>query len=96
MSVFLQLMKGELDDFIKWPFDKLITFVLIHPDDRNKCWKRRLREALKTKSSPHKAFIKPLTEENGLIGFENFISLEKLHADGFIKNDTIYMRCVIG
>ena len=96
MSVFFQLMKGELDDLIKWPFDKLVTFVLIHQDDKNKCFKRSIEEAVETKDSPMKFFRKPVSNCNEAYGFTFFISLNKLHAAGFINNDTMCIRCEIG
>ena len=95
MSVFFQLMKGGLDDILEWPFDKLVTFVLIHPDDKNKCVKRILEDAVKTKGNPLKSFQKPVTKFNEAFGFQEFISHKKLHAN-FIKNDKLYIRCVIG
>lgn len=54
MSVFFQLMKGKLDDYLKWPFDKLIDFVLIHQDDQSKCFTRTLTTA---------KMLKPLNQQ---------------------------------
>ena len=96
MSVYFQLMKGDYDDFIEWPFDKLVTFTLIHPDDKSKCFKRSMKHAQETERFPNPSFIKPVTAFNKGYGYESFITLEKLHADGFIKNDTICIRCAIG
>ena len=90
MSIFLQLMKGEFDDIIEWPFDKMVTFVVIH-QDKNKCFKHSLR----AKNQRVNSFKQPVNNHNEPFGFRSFIALEKLHADGFIKNDTIYIRCVI-
>ena len=42
MSIFLELMPGEYDDAIQWPFDKSITFSVIHQDDKEKSYKRQL------------------------------------------------------
>ena len=95
LSVFLQLMKGELDNFLKWPFDKIIHFVLIHQDDKNKCLKRLIIEALKNKDSTKKHFRKPDTDCNEGLGYPGFMSHKKLHDDGFIKNDSLYIRCII-
>ena len=95
MSVSFQLMKGELDDFIKWPFNKLITFVLIHQDDKNKCFSSTSSAALKNNRFSREFFKQPVTDKNKPHECKWFIALTKLHADGFIKNDTIYIRCVI-
>ena len=96
MSVYFQLMKGELDDLIEWPFNKKVTFILIHQDDKNKCIKRSLERAGRTRGYLKKYFGKPVNNCNAAYGFDSFIALSKLHADGFIKNDTIYIRCDIG
>ena len=93
MSVFLQLMKGELDDSIEWPFDKLVTLIIIHQDNENKCFEASFEIAPKTKAE---AFQKPVTDYNEVRGFRKFIALEELHNEGFTKNDTLYIRCVIG
>ena len=36
LSVYWRLMKGELNDCLEWPFDKIISFVLIHQDNKKK------------------------------------------------------------
>ena len=95
LSVFLQLMKGELDDFLKWPFDKIVHLVLIYQDDKSKCFKRLINDALKIKDSPNKCFRKPDTDYNEGWGYPSFISHRKLHDGGFIKNDSLYIRCII-
>ena len=94
MSVFFQLMKGKFDNFIEWPFNKLVTFVLIHQDNKNKHFKRSLENPLVTIDD--QSFRKPVAEYNVFMGLKWFISHEELCTGGFIKNDTIYIRCVIG
>lgn len=96
MSVFFQLMKGEFDDCIEWPFNKLITFVLINQDNISKSYTRSIKEAVTGKNNPLESFIKPVTDHNPGRGFHKFITQEKLHSDGFIKNDIMYIRCFIG
>ena len=49
MSVFFQLMKGEFDDCMEWPFNKIITIVLIHPDEKSKFHTLLIDEAQKKK-----------------------------------------------
>lgn len=94
LAVFLQLMKGELDDILMWPFDKIINIVLIHPDDKSKYLKRSLTKALRNKYN----MINFLESINGVKerwGHSTFISQERLHTGGFIKNDSLYIRCII-
>ena len=95
MSVFFQLMKGEFDDCMEWPFDKRVCFVLIHQDDKNRCYKCVFNDAQEKKENALKHFGKPDTDVNVALGFRSFVTLEKLHTDGFIKNDILYIRNVI-
>ena len=90
MSIFFQLMKGELDDILEWPFNKLVTICLVHQDPE-----KGFMRSLEAKDNPSNSFKQPVTEYNEASGFRMFIALEKLHADGFIKNDTIYIGCFI-
>ena len=96
VSVFFQLMKGEFDDILEWPFDKLVTVVIIHPDDKYKYDKFVLEDAVKYKGNPLRSFQKPVKNQNEALGFAKIISHKKLHADDFVKNDKLYLRCVIG
>lgn len=95
MSVYFQLMKGEFDDCMEWPFDKRICFSLIHQDKKSRCYKREFDDAREKKETTLQNFGKPDTDVNVAFGFENFVSLENLHADGFIKNDVLYIRNAI-
>lgn len=95
MSVYFQLMKGEFDDCMEWPFDKRICFTLIHQDEKSRCYNREFDDAREKKETTLGIFGKPDTDVNVAFGFQNFVSLEKLHADGFIKNDVLYIRNVI-
>ena len=62
--VFFQLMKGEFDHCMEWPFDERISFVLIHQDDKNRCYKRLTNNALEKRESSLTSFGKPVTDVN--------------------------------
>ena len=95
LSVFFQLMKGELDDCLEWPFEKSVSFVLIHQDNKKKCFKLSMTDALTKKDLSYESFRRPVADSNVALGYDNFISQERLYGDGFIKNDSIHIRCVI-
>lgn len=90
MSVFVQLMNTGAH---MKPFDKAIDFILIHPDDQNKCirhiFKRDEREAERGAYNPN-IFIKRFRR-----GLTKFVTLKELHDGGFIKNDILYIGCVV-
>ena len=98
MSVSVQLMN---DGAHMKPFDKAIDFILIHPDDQNKCirriFKRDEREAIPggKLTWQRKIFLEVFESLYELDGFTKFITLKELHDGGFIKNDILYIRCVV-
>ena len=34
LSIYLQLMKGDFDDFLNWPFTKPVILTVMHPENR--------------------------------------------------------------
>ena len=95
MSVYFQLLRGEFDDALKWPFDKQVDVVLIHQDNQEKSHKRSIVKAKPYNDNPIKHFQKPVTFSNLAVGCPTYVTLDKLYADGFIKNDILYLRCFI-
>ena len=79
---------------MEWPFNKIITIVLIHPDEKSKFHTLSTNETQKKKKNHQslECFGKPDTDVNNGWGFSKFVALEKLHADGFIKNDILYIH----
>ena len=49
-------MKREFDHCMEWPFDERICFVLIHQDDKNRCYKRLTNDALEKREISLKSF----------------------------------------
>ena len=95
MSVYFELMKGKFDNFMEWPFDKIVSVILIGQDIKSKCYKLLSTAARNNKNDSFKSFRKPITDFNHGWGWSKFITLEKLHADGYIKNDILYIRTEI-
>ena len=93
MSIFLELMPGEYDDAIQWPFDKSITFGVIHQDDKDKSYKIQL--ILQNDEKGLKNMKKPVFDGWSNYGYPEFLSLEKLRNKGFVKEDTLYVFCEI-
>ena len=94
MSVSVQLRN---DGAYMKPFDKAIDFILIHPDDQNKCIRRIFKcDEREAKRDDYKGFVeKYLHSMFALWGFTKFVTLKELHDGGFIKNDILYIRCVV-
>ena len=85
MSVFLQLMKGQNDDPIQWPFGKPITFSLIHQDDRGKCYEKHTKDYLENDEAME-IMQKLSSDNNRPWGYPDFITLYELQDNGYIKN----------
>lgn len=94
MSVFLQLMQGEHDDVIEWPFSKTIIFTIIHQDDKCKWYKRQMG-SYSDNGRDVKEMQKPISNYNEGYGYDQFIPILKLQNDGFVKNNTLYIKCEI-
>ena len=77
MGVYFQLMKGEYDDCVVWPFDKQISLILIHQDSKKKC-----KEFSWNSDETHDGkslvnYQKPKNDYNRPRGYPDFITLEK-------------------
>ena len=94
MSVFLQLMQGEHDDVIEWPFSKTVIFTIIHQENRCKWYKRQMG-SFSDNGREVKEMQKPTSNYNEGYGFDQFIPIFKLQNDGYVKNDTLYINCEI-
>ena len=96
MSVFLELMQGEHDDVIEWPFSKTIIFTIIHQDNRSKWYKKQMGcESYSVNGREVKEMQKPISNYNGPYGFDQFIPISTLQNGGFTKNNTLYINCEI-
>ena len=85
MSVHVDVMNNGND----WKkFDKTLSFILIHQDDQSKCIRRTIERT--------EIDISMCLVGGGLrFGITRFISLKELHDGGFIKNNTLYIRCIV-
>ena len=95
MSVSVQLMN---DGAHTKPFDKAINLILIHPDDQNKCIRRIFKRDEEEAIPEGKHELKIRTIFSSILGpdgYTKFITLKELHDGGFIKNDILYIRCVV-
>ena len=88
-------MKGEYDDYNQWPFIKPVSFIIVHPEDINRCYKRTLKSH-STNSERLTFFEKPERDFDKGYGFLEFITLEQLNGGDYIQNDTLTLRCELG
>lgn len=93
LSIFFHLMKGHFDDCLSWPFTKPIKLILKHP-------KGKMNYEKTIELPNHDDFDSFQKPDNGntddSIGYREFISHESLYANGYLKEDQIFIRCEIG
>ena len=82
LSFFLTIMKGEYDALLQWPFNQMVTLMLLDQSSRKKhivqCFKPE-----PTSSSFWRA-----------LGCPKFVSLSVLLDSDFVKDDTIFCNVV--
>ena len=86
MSLFFVLMKGEFDSILQWPFTHKVTFKLI-----NQCGGRDVVDIFQP-DPLSSSFQKPKTDMNIASGCPRFVPLTELMQNGFIVDDTIFIK----
>lgn len=90
MSLFFVLMKGEYDNVLAWPFNYKVTFKLLNPDKPSTNVQESFQPNPKSSS-----FKQPRTDMNIASGSPRFISHAQLNRSGFIKDDTVFIKCIV-
>ena len=86
MSLFFVLMKGEFDNILQWPFTHKVAFKLI-----NQCEGRDVVDIFQP-DPLSSSFQKPKTDMNIASGCPRFVPLNELMQNGFIVEDTIFIK----
>ena len=89
MSLFFVLMKGEFDNILQWPFTHKVTFNLI-----NQAGGRDVVDTFQP-DPMSSSFRKPRSDMNIASGCPQFVSLHDLKNNGFIVDDTIFVKCTV-
>ena len=90
ISLFFVVMKGPYDALQKWPFNKKVTLMLLNQDGKDD-------HAESFSPDPNStSFQRPKRDMNPSCGSPFFYSLTTLGKDGYLKDDTIFLRIKIG
>ncbi|XP_047136080.1 TNF receptor-associated factor 5 isoform X2 [Hydra vulgaris] len=94
ISLYLIIMKGDYDNLLDWPFNHKITFYLL---DQSVHRKHKVHQLSPNRSLPNvrAVFNQPTSKENLGIGNPSFVSHESMIAGGYIKDDTLFIKCEI-
>ncbi|XP_065652940.1 TNF receptor-associated factor 5-like [Hydra vulgaris] len=90
LAIYFQLLQGDLDDALQWPFTKKIICALKNKD---KFFAHTITSNNYLQSSDTSSFDKPNEEYNVAVGFHNFISHEELKQ--FIINNNLFITITI-
>lgn len=93
MSFFLVLMKGKYDKILEWPFLCRVEFRVMGQGNR-----RGRDEVVAFRPDPQsRSFAQPVREMNVADGVPHCaFPLEILQSDGFVDDDTMYVKVVVG
>ena len=90
LSVFVVVMRGEYDAILPWPFAQKVTFTLI---DQQQDTSQRENVVKYFKADPTmESFDKPKDDENAGMGYNTFVSHEKLQTRRYIVDNTIFIQ----
>ena len=94
LSIFFQIMKGENDNILPWPFHKKVTVILIDQQedatDRENIFSYFIADPENPNTKTQ--FAKPVTDKNPLWGFFEFASHSKLRERRYIADDNIIIH----
>ena len=89
LSLFIVIMRGEYDDILEWPYRHEVTFQLLN-------LKGEKDITISFRADPESSsFKKPVSDMNVATGCPCFAQLDTLQSQGFIANDTMYIRAKV-
>lgn len=100
LSIYACVMSGEYDAVLKWPIKPRYTFMLLdqNPDVEKRKDLVRVRKVhdFKRDDVRRKGIDRPKRDERAIIvGFDDFVSLEKLDAGNYLAEDSLYIRILV-
>ncbi len=87
LSFFLTIMKGEYDALLEWPFNQMVTLMLLDQSSK----KKHIVQCFKPESTSS-SFWRPQSDMNVTSGCPKFASLSVLMDSDFVKQDTIFFK----
>ena len=89
ISFFLNLMRGDYDAMLSWPFQQRVTMMLL---DQNK--RKNIVKAFRPNPSSY-CFHKPKTKMNMASGCPQFAHLSVLSNPRYVRSDTLYLKVIV-
>ena len=89
ISFFIVVMKGQHDALLSWPFQHMVTMMLLDQDKR----KDIVQAFIPEPSSP--SYQRPKTAVNIPSGFPKFAPHSVLSNSSYVRNDTLYLKVIV-
>ena len=89
LSFFLTVMRGEFDSLLQWPIKQTVSLIVLDQDRR-----RDIIQSFRPEPSSA-SFQRPRMEMNVASGCPNFAPLSVLDNSSYVKEDTMFLKCVI-
>ena len=88
LSLSFSLMKGEYDRLLKWPFDYMVTLVLVDQTHRRHIWHRFQPD------DDNPTFQRLQSNSNVPYNIPQFAELSVLDDGPYVKEDVMYIKCI--
>ena len=92
LSLYFQLMKGECDAKLSWPFQGILKFKLIDQQEDADDRQTIVKTPFGLPEDSGKIFNRPLRDANGWWGMPDFVPLTKLKERRYIVDGTIVIQ----
>ena len=89
LSLFFVLMRGEYDPLLKWPFENKVSLILVDQDHR-----KHIVQTFKP-TPESSSFKRPSSDMNVASGCPQFCKNDVLTQDNYIKDDIMYIKCIV-
>lgn len=90
ISYFVTLMKGEYDALLQWPFNQMVTLMLLDQSSA----KKHIVQCFKPEPTSS-SFWRPQSDMNVASGCPKFVSLSVLNDPNYVKDDTMFFKAVV-
>jgi TNF receptor-associated factor 4 len=97
VSIYIQILRGEYDAVLTWPFARKITFTLL--DQKENLQQRKnvqMKLSYKGMLDKPQNYKRPTTDTNAGPGYGKFISHEELMTENYIVEDSIFVQVEVG
>ena len=89
LSFFINIMKGDYDSLLSWPFQQRVTIMLLDQYES-----KNIVKGFRPNPSSS-CFQQPKTEMNNASGCPKFAPLSVLSNPRYVRNDTLYLKAII-